>query len=151
MSKNDTMLRSGMAIATNASEVEKAAAQYYRMCFIGAADKAMAAVLLIVYCAVLISAIREHLKVCGVIEETAQYSKSRRDKETLSLLKRKLIASAVLGTLYFASAAAYRYLAVDHPVFIAVFVALSLIFIAYTVYAVITVNEQLYGKETEMA
>ena len=131
--------------------VDKAASMYYKMAFFGCVDMFFAAALLTVFSVILITAVRDHLKVCGVIEETAQFSKSRRDKETLQYLKRRIIPMTVFGIIYFASAAAYRYLSLDRPEWIAVFVALSFVFIAYSIHTTSSVNRELYEKEVERA
>ena len=121
------------------------------MAAVTAADMVLAAALLIMYCVVILGAVREHLKVCGVMDETAQYSKARRDEETFSYLRIRIITTAVLGTLYFISAGIYRFVELYLPAYIVVFVVLSIAFIAYSVYAVTAINNNLYGKEIASA
>lgn len=131
--------------------VDKAAEMYDRMAAVSAVDHALALVLLIVYLCELMKAVRSHIAECGVIAETVQYSKADRDKELHRTLKAKLITDLVLGAVYFVSCGAYRYIVLSHPEYIAVNSVLAVVFIAYTVYTIGTVNNLLYGKETEMA
>lgn len=131
--------------------VDKAAEMYNRMAVVSAIDHVFALLLLIVYFCELMKAIRSHIAECGVIAGTIQYNKADRDRETHKILKTKLLTDLVLGAVYLVSCGVYRFIVLSHPEYIVVNSVLSVIFIAYTVYTIGTVNNLLYGKETEMA
>ena len=131
--------------------VEDANKMYYDMAVLRLVEFAFAAAASVIMLIVLIKVAKEHISLCGIRSETAQYSKANRDAETYRFVKSRLIAAAVFAVICMIVGGAYHYIAISTQAAGALYVLASAIYIAYTVYSLNALDDRIYDSELAIA
>ena len=130
---------------------DKAYDLYYPLAALKVVEAVFALASMMIFIFALLRAVRGHLPICGLQVESAQYSKRGRDAEIYSLIKGKMILSAVFTAVNFIMAALYLYLLVYLEAMIVISSLVTIVWAVYTIYSVIFININLYDKEIETA
>lgn len=129
---------------------EKAAKMYSPLAAVTVAENLTALVSVLLYLFMLLKSIKEHQKLFGLTETNAMYSKNDKDIETFNTVGGKALLLGIIAAINHILAAIYPYSAVNSEIFIVVTTAVSLLYIAYSLYAVYVVDDMMYSKELEM-
>jgi len=128
---------------------EKAYDMYYPLAALKVVEAVFALASMLIFIFSIIRAVREHLPICGLQVENAQYSKKSRDAEIYSLIKGKMILSAVFTVVNFIMAALYLYLLVYLEAMIVISSLVTIVWAVYTIYSLVIINANLYDREIE--
>ncbi len=123
---------------------------YYKMAALNAAEEIFALASVVVFLAVVMKAAKKHLSEFGVQSEHMQYSKKNRDLETYNTIGAKLLMCLIFALVNFGFAAAYNYMATSVSLTTVIDSCVTIVYIAYVIFTVNTINELLYDKELEL-
>ena len=130
--------------------VTEAYNRYYRLAMSEVVENLVALASVLAFAVALMKAVKHHLEIMGIQTDNAMYSKRNRDLETYNTVGGKLLLTSILAVLHYAAACAYRYLLVDFSMVLVVTTAVTLVYAAYAVYSMRTIDTLLYDKEIEI-
>ncbi len=131
--------------------VDEAHTMYYDMALLRLVEFVFAAAAALVFIIILIKVAKEHISLCGIRSENAQYSKQNRDAEIYRSVKSRLIAAMVFAVISMTVGGLYHYIAPSTQAAGALYVLASAVYIAYTIYSLNAVDDRIYDSELAIA
>ncbi|MGN1345396.1 MAG: hypothetical protein ACI4V1_01310 [Eubacteriales bacterium] len=123
---------------------------YYRMAALECVEYVLAAVGTLWFMVCLLKAVKMHLAVCGIQQESAMYSKKSHDLEIYNIVGGKLLLCAALAVINYILAASYHFILVNMPLILLINSAVTILWAVYTWHTVNTINTLLYDAETDI-
>lgn len=130
--------------------VSDAYSRYYGLAMREVLEYVLALASVLFFFVSLMKAVKAHLEICGIQTDNAMYSKRNRDLEIYNAVGGRLLLASILAILNYVISCSYRYLAVDLSLVLVLTTAVTIVYAAYAVYAMHTIDDQLYDKEIEM-
>ena len=124
--------------------------RYYRMAMTEVIEYLVALASVLIFSVALMKAVKAHLEIMGIQTDNPMYSKRNRDLETYNTVGGKLLLTCILAILNYVVSCSYQYLLVDFSLVLVVTTAVTILYAAYAVYSMRTIDTLLYDKEIEM-
>ncbi|MBR5445546.1 MAG: hypothetical protein IKV57_05465 [Clostridia bacterium] len=119
---------------------------YYFMAFTETVEYIFAMIAVVLFLVCYMKTIRIHLEESGVQTEHSQYSKQSRDLEIYNMAGSRLLLNAALAIVNYIVSSAYHYALVDISAMGVITIAVTLIWIAQTIFTVTLIGEQVYSR-----
>ncbi len=131
--------------------VSNAYDMYYKMALIAAFEYIIALAAMLLYISLLMKTIKTNLDMFGVQTDNVQYSKKNRDLETYNIVGGRLLMCLILAIINYIMSAAFLYVYAQTTLAFLIATVITLVWIAYTVSTVNTINRFVYDQELKIS
>ncbi len=126
--------------------VPEAAAEHEMLCITNSVEFAIGIAVYIFLFVSLIRTMKEHISMIPVVSGHIQYDGEDRFKEIRYTVNSRSIAMAVLGGISMVGSALHHFFAREVGVFLPIVMVFQIIFIAYSIYSLLIISDEVYKR-----
>lgn len=131
--------------------VSNAYDMYYKMALVGALEYIVALASMLLFMSVLMKTIKTNLDMFGIQTDNVQYSKKNRDLETYNIVGGRLLMCSILAIINYIMSAAFLYIYAQTTLAFLIASVITLVWIAYTISTINTINRFVYDQELKIS